>query len=107
MGFTIVEPLALDRLGISLPNLYATFRGCLSIIKVHSRNSPNLSLEQDEYRIDGRLSIFVTQDQSNRMLAPLQQENVSIQVNTFPSDPMTMLYEKAKELFPQKTFIDV
>lgn len=107
MGFTIIEPLALESLGISLPNLYATFRGCLSIIKNCRYNIQDPSEKQEKYNIQGQLSIFIQQDPSTRNLSPLKQQNVSILVDIFPSDPMTLLYTKAKELFPSKTFIDV
>ena len=116
MGFTITDPVLLERLGISLSNLYATLRGNVTITKIRIPFAKNLPIQLvkqqekdsiDQYRIDGRLSLYVSQEQATNNLAPLHQENLTITVNEFPNDAMTMLYQKAKERYPLKNFIDV
>ena len=110
MGFTIVEPIQVVRLGMSVSNVYVTLRGCSTTHKTQdlpaiATATLQFAPEIARYHLTARM-VFYSGKQYQGLM-PLHEENVTLSMAVYPvGDPMTLLYGKAKSLFPNYTIVD-
>ena len=113
MGFLIIEPISIIRLGLSVSNVFVTFRASYSVYKSPSLPAVATATMQTQpeaprYHITGRMVWYTSSDYQAQSLQPIHEENISITQPTFPSDnPLTILYAQAKTVIGGSfTFVD-
>lgn len=95
MGFIIQEPVAIQNMGLELPNLYASLKGEYSITRTPW---------EGKYFIVSNLFLFT--NASATMCLSQQRVHLEFMSPDYPSDPIAVLYAHCKTLFPGKTCVD-
>ena len=110
MGFTVVEPVQIVRLGLGVPNVYVTLRGSSTTHKTPelpavATSTLQFAPETDRYHLTGRMVFYASRVYQGLM--PLHEENVTLALPLYPvGDPLALLYAKARSLFPGYTLVD-
>lgn len=110
MGFTITEGVLVVSLGLTIPNIYVTLRGGYTLCKNQQalpfNTQTQFPSDSPPYMLSGRM-VFYSSPTDTANLRPLHEENINLPLQQYPvSDPIQLLYNKAKSMFPNYTLVD-
>lgn len=101
MGFSVAEELDFPAYGISIPNCYITIRAAYT----HNKHRVPLSGEQESgYLLSARYYVYASQESTS----PLQEETITLNLDTIVDNPIAALYSAIKtQYFLGKTITDI
>lgn len=102
MGFKITDDYSVSELGLCIPNIYVTLKATFQVTK--STNQIMLPVNQPIcYIVSADYYLYA----SNGALRDLSRRSVSLRVESFPQEPISLLYAHLKSVvFAGSTCVD-